>query len=240
MAQTGEHRSGVPEQVSPGGVTEHGRRHGVGRQRHRPGDCGREVGARAIERRRDAGRARVAEDHRGSGGVQGEPARGHPVAVHHPLTGRAHDHVDSATANQQRAVVCRDERARSRRIRRQRQLHHDVDHAPRAHCAKQAWRAVPGQRIVHGQLAAGGAPHGAQHQGPRLVDALDHRGGGVSRRHREPPTDDVVEDRQEARRRVDARPGQPGDVAVRVHQRGGAPVGEQRVGADGMLHGAAV
>jgi hypothetical protein len=52
--------------------------------------------------------------------------------------------------------------------------------------------------------------------------------------------DDVVEDGEQARRGIDARPAKPSDIAVRIDKRRSPPIGEQSMFTDGVLHGAEV
>ena len=131
-------------------------------------------------------------------------------------------------------------RHHARRIGGHRNGDDDLDTIACPHAAHQALFAVAGECIEHGQLVATDPPDGAENQRAGQVAALDKRRRRVSRRETEAPTDDVVKNREQARRGIDSRPAQPGDVAVGVDEGCGAPVGEQGMVADGMLHGAAV
>jgi hypothetical protein len=133
-------------------------------------------------------------------------------------------------------AVKRHSSGRERGVRGHRQRDRDLDAAPGAHAAQQPRFAVARQGVEDGELVRTDPPHRAQDQRAGDVIALNHHRGGVGRRHPEAATDDVVEDRQKARCRVDSRPAQPGDVALGIDESGGASVGQERVLADGVLH----
>lgn len=104
----------------------------------------------------------------------------------------------------------------------------------------QPWPGPEDERVVDDQASPVSRPFGPRGDGQAgIVEgaAVEEVGVGIPRSDDEATAPVGVEDPQEAGIGVEARPAEPGHVAVRVDERCGATVGEERVAADGVRAG---
>ena len=92
------------------------------------------------------------------------------------------------------------------------------------------------ERVVDDQPSIAGVPCRFEHERSRVIATRDDGRPCARRSDVEFAAPLAVEDREEHRCRVDARPAEPRDVAVRIDEGRGPRIREQRVRADRMLH----